>query len=189
VTSAFVVGRPPGHHAGSNGFVKSNVKLHCSQAICPPQMCSVQPLLVAPGYDVIWILLAQHSGCCSCKSCDSPCIYERNFYIQAYARYNYSYCDEGKHFTRGHSATNRPLRIAIVDIDVHHGMRSQSTTGLSKIQVGNGTEDIVRNLRWVGPLAFEFIHPHIFNVLGRDKFFYLYRRHGLQYHKRSTSHG
>ena len=68
----------------------------------------------------------------------------------SYARYNYSIIEQAlspnhilssstctstqikRRFTRGHPPGSRPLRVAIVDIDVHHG---------------NGTEEIVRNLR------------------------------------------
>ena len=50
----------------------------------------------------------------------------------AYARYNYSIMKASEQCVRGHPPGSRPLRVAIVDIDVHHG---------------NGTEEIVKNLR------------------------------------------
>lgn len=75
---AFVIGRPPGHHAGPSGCV------------------------VGPGF---W----QRPGVAS----SGFCLLNNVAVAAGYARYKY-HC-----------------KIAIVDIDVHHG---------------NGTEDIVRNL-------------------------------------------
>ena len=85
--AAFVVGRPPGHHAGPNGCV-------------PSEYFWKHPQMASSGF----------------------CLLNTVGVAAGYARYKYS-----SHFNGG-----SPPRIAIVDIDIHHG---------------NGTEEIVKNLR------------------------------------------
>ena len=90
VTRAFVIGRPPGHHAGPSGCV-------------PPRSFFRVPGMTSNGF----------------------CLLNTVGVAAAYARYKY-----GREALASEPPREKP-RIAIVDIDVHHG---------------NGTEDIVRNL-------------------------------------------
>lgn len=85
ISRSFVVGRPPGHHAGPQG------------AIAPTSFWR-RPEMTSSGF----------------------CLLNTAAIAAAYARYTY-----GRNKQPG-------LRVAIVDIDVHHG---------------NGTEAIVRNLQ------------------------------------------
>jgi acetoin utilization deacetylase AcuC-like enzyme len=98
---AFVIGRPPGHHAGPSGCV-------------PSEHFWLRPDMTSSGF----------------------CLLNTVAMAAAYARYNYSIvprvCGKEEECVRGHPPGSRPLRVAIVDIDVHHG---------------NGTEEIVKNLR------------------------------------------
>eukprot|EP01039_Chlorochromonas_danica_P001000 gene1001-1086_t len=82
----FVIGRPPGHHAGPSGCVVAPNYWH-------------RPGLASSGF----------------------CLLNNVAVAAAYARYRY-----------GRDHPDKSLKIAIVDIDVHHG---------------NGTEEIVRNLK------------------------------------------
>lgn len=112
---AFVIGRPPGHHAGPSGCV-------------PSEYFWLRPDMTSSGF----------------------CLLNTVAVAAAYARYNYSMLPSpgtsisssssssslrevvpGERCVRGHPVGSRPLRVAIVDIDVHHG---------------NGTEEIVKNL-------------------------------------------
>ena len=90
VTRAFVIGRPPGHHAGPSGCV-------------PPRSFFRVPGMTSNGF----------------------CLLNTVGVAAAYARYKY-----GREALASEPPREKP-RIAIVDIDVHHG---------------NGTEEIVRNL-------------------------------------------
>jgi len=90
IKRAFVVGRPPGHHAGPSGCVP------------PPNFFRV-PGMTSSGF----------------------CLLNTVAVAAAYARYRY-----GRQALLYNPPTPKP-RIAIVDIDIHHG---------------NGTEAIVRNL-------------------------------------------
>jgi len=90
VSRAFVVGRPPGHHAGPSGCVP------------PPSFFRV-PGMTSSGF----------------------CLLNTVAVAAAYARYRY-----GREALTRSPPSPKP-RIAIVDIDIHHG---------------NGTEEIVRNL-------------------------------------------
>jgi hypothetical protein len=73
---------------------------------------------------------------------------------QAYARYNFSILlsSPTPTFARGHTVDSRPLKIAIIDIDVHHGPSPPSPLAWpaaphwNRFASGNGTEEIVRNL-------------------------------------------
>ena len=87
---AFVLGRPPGHHAGPNGCV-------------PSQYFFARPDMTSSGF----------------------CLLNTVAVAAGYARYQYG----RQAFS---SSDIRAPKIAIVDIDIHHG---------------NGTEEIVRNLR------------------------------------------
>jgi len=87
---AFVLGRPPGHHAGPNGCV-------------PSQYFYARPDMTSSGF----------------------CLLNTVAVAAGYARYQY-----GRQACSSFDA--RAPKIAIVDIDIHHG---------------NGTEEIVRNLR------------------------------------------
>jgi acetoin utilization deacetylase AcuC-like enzyme len=102
---AFVIGRPPGHHAGPNGCVPSE---HYWKR---PDMAS--------------------SGFCLLNTVAIAAAYTRSHYGRQVLTNNIlGKVNSGK--------LNRPPKIAIVDIDVHHG---------------NGTEEIIRNLR-----------PHLANL-------------------------
>ena len=90
INRAFVVGRPPGHHAGPSGCV-------------PPPTFFRVPGMTSSGV----------------------CVVNKVAVAAAYARYRY-----GRQALLSNPPTPKP-RIAIVDIDIHHG---------------NGTEAIVRNL-------------------------------------------
>jgi hypothetical protein len=140
---------------------------------------------------------------CTVSTCYStPCMNLLHIITQAYARYNYS-CEstsdisrhttintindseggeEGKNtvrashtYRRGHSSTSRPLKIAIVDIDIHHGNTGVCWCAIAIISFmsiylsicicicmyvmhfvyrrlvgiisGNGTQEIIENLR------------------------------------------
>lgn len=89
-----VLGRPPGHHAGSNGCVVSDSYTKA------PHMAS--------------------SGFCLLNTVAVAAAYCRNIYGNL--------CNNSNNLSK----LKRPPRIAIVDIDIHHG---------------NGTEEIVRNLK------------------------------------------
>lgn len=89
-TRCFVIGRPPGHHAGPHGCVPALAFSHC------PQMAS--------------------SGFCLLNTVAVAA---------AYARHKYG------RLALMHTPPLPKPRVAIVDIDIHHG---------------NGTEEIVRNL-------------------------------------------
>lgn len=94
---AFVVGRPPGHHAGPSGCVVS--ENHWKR-----------PDMTSSGF----------------------CLLNTVAVAAAYARYNYSHPKYVNWHNCSIDATSTGLRVAIVDIDIHHG---------------NGTEEIVRNLK------------------------------------------
>ena len=94
---AFVVGRPPGHHAGPSGCVVS--ENHWKR-----------PDMTSSGF----------------------CLLNTVAVAAAYARYNYSHPKYINEHNCAIDANSSGLRVAIVDIDIHHG---------------NGTEEIVRNLR------------------------------------------
>eukprot|EP01038_Epipyxis_sp_PR26KG_P007318 gene7318-9972_t len=89
--TAFVVGRPPGHHAGPNGCVPSEYHWQ-------------RPDMTSSGF----------------------CLLNTVAVAAAYARSHYG------RLASINSNPSHPPRIAIIDIDIHHG---------------NGTEEIVRNLR------------------------------------------
>lgn len=92
---AFVLGRPPGHHAGPNGCV-------------PSKYFYARPDMTSSGF----------------------CLLNTVAVAAAYARYQY-----GRQAFSDSANQNMEVRapkIAIVDIDIHHG---------------NGTEEIVRNLK------------------------------------------
>ena len=95
---AFVLGRPPGHHAGPNGCVTSDYFWQ-------------RPDMTSSGF----------------------CLLNTVAVAAAYARYQYgriAFANSiNSNIIRNH--TTKPPRIAIVDIDVHHG---------------NGTEEIIKNL-------------------------------------------
>ena len=98
---AFVVGRPPGHHAGPSGCVVSE---HFWR----------RPDMASSGF----------------------CLLNTVAVSAAYALYNYGRessrtASMRSVYTGSTVSSGRPPRVAIVDIDVHHG---------------NGTEDIVRNV-------------------------------------------
>ena len=88
--AAFVIGRPPGHHAGPHGCV-------------PPKCYWERPDMTSSGF----------------------CLLNSVAIAAAHARNKYSVSTKsdtcGKIIV-GHPVHSRPLRIAIVDIDVHHGM-------------------------------------------------------------------
>jgi acetoin utilization deacetylase AcuC-like enzyme len=97
--SVFVIGRPPGHHAGPRGCVPSSTYWKA-------------PGMTSSGF----------------------CLLNTVAVAASYARHEYGRMAQSRQrFTSSLLPTlSRPPRIAIVDIDIHHG---------------NGTEEIVRNLR------------------------------------------
>lgn len=115
LSHAFVLGRPPGHHAGSRGCVPSDYHWK-------------RPDMTSSGF----------------------CLLNTVAVAAAYARYRYgrdAAVDYRSDCTADNSSSSGPgqgvpqgsrqrgaFKIAIVDIDIHHG---------------NGTEEIVRNLRCV----------------------------------------
>ena len=118
LSHAFVLGRPPGHHAGSRGCVPSDYHWK-------------RPDMTSSGF----------------------CLLNTVAVAAAYARYRYgrdtvadnrsdSISDSSSSSGDGPAHGSRQagaFRIAIVDIDIHHG---------------NGTEEIVRNLRCVTDAIF-----------------------------------
>lgn len=87
VRSAFVIGRPPGHHAGPNGCV-------------PPPCFWQRPDMTSSGF----------------------CLLNTVAVAAAHARSKYSVdLSRGGGILQGHHVNSRPLRVAIVDIDIHHG--------------------------------------------------------------------
>jgi acetoin utilization deacetylase AcuC-like enzyme len=122
ISRSFVVGRPPGHHAGPQG------------AVAPTSFWK-RPEMTSSGF----------------------CLLNTAAVAASYARYTY-----GRNF----EGIGEGLRIAIVDIDVHHG---------------NGTEAIVRNLQphseplplpssWA-PQFVESYKPWLDETDARDTFF------------------
>ena len=97
-TRAFVLGRPPGHHAGPSGCVASDYYWQ-------------RPDMTSSGF----------------------CLLNTVAVAAAYARYQYGRMAFANSINSNVIRNNnsKPPRIAIVDIDVHHG---------------NGTEEIVKNL-------------------------------------------
>ncbi len=96
----FVLGRPPGHHAGPNGCV-------------PSEYFYRRPDMTSSGF----------------------CLLNTVAVAAAYARSKYGKIQQYSNFINGQSSfstTSSGFRVAIVDIDVHHG---------------NGTEEIIRNLK------------------------------------------
>lgn len=90
--TAFVIGRPPGHHAGPNGCV-------------PPSCYWHRPDMTSSGF----------------------CLLNTVAVAAAHARSRYAICVDSKAGPIGavipeHSVHSRPLKIAIVDIDIHHGI-------------------------------------------------------------------
>lgn len=83
--AAFVIGRPPGHHAGPAGCV-------------PPPCFWQRPDMTSSGF----------------------CLLNTVAVAAAHARASYAIADNGT-VVRGHPVNSRPLKIAIVDIDIHHG--------------------------------------------------------------------
>ena len=92
---AFVLGRPPGHHAGPNGCVPSKY-FYARPDMTSSGFCLLNTVAVAAGY----------------------------------ARYQYG--RQAFSNSINQSKEIRAPKIAIVDIDIHHG---------------NGTEEIIRNLK------------------------------------------
>lgn len=87
ISSAFVIGRPPGHHAGPNGCV-------------PPPCYWQRPDMTSSGF----------------------CLLNTVAVAAAHARNRYSVdLSNGGRVLQGHPVNSRPLRVAIVDIDIHHG--------------------------------------------------------------------
>lgn len=97
----FVLGRPPGHHAGPNGCV-------------PSEFFYRRPEMTSSGF----------------------CLLNTVSVAAAYARSKYGRIQQNSNLINGlssFSTSSSGFRIAIVDIDVHHG---------------NGTEEIIRNLKY-----------------------------------------
>lgn len=117
--ASFVIGRPPGHHAGPNGCV-------------PPSAYWQRPDMTSSGF----------------------CLLNTVGVAAGHARNMYSVSTSGDNaILKGHPVNSRPLRVAIVDIDVHHGIYALKYYALIYLSSqnlllysGNGTEEIVRNL-------------------------------------------
>ena len=149
ITTALVIGRPPGHHAGPNGWTIINklttfancdpwslICMECDSCVPSASFWS-RPDMASNGFCLLnTVAVAAVSSCFMLSNMHSHkysrislsiCVFS-----QAYARYTYGSLKRTSFPSTSTSTSKHYPKIAIVDIDIHHG---------------NGTEEIVRNLR------------------------------------------
>lgn len=114
----FVVGRPPGHHAGPNGYANitepfySLLLLYWFIFSCVPSSTFWKaPGMTSSGFCLLNTVAVAAVSCFDFIKCLNDFSV-----LKAYARHQY-----GRQVRLSEKSLSRAPRIAIVDIDIHHG--------------------------------------------------------------------